>query len=171
MTGLVKIVIIAKNLVMILKYFMSNKYNIILKILPFVFISLSTLIVISKIFIFDGSAVKSTESPKSISVDIAYDYYVDNRALFIDTRNEKEYERLHIKGAVSIPYYFYNSFSNIYKQHYSFYEGIVITYCDNIICGVSGRAARDINKLTSIVYYLHGGIEAWENAGYPLSSH
>ncbi len=91
--------------------------------------------------------------------------------IFIDARNEQVFKREHLPEALSLPY----SYKGVRWNKVAFIKeirsNIIVTYCDSKICNLSyGLALFLSEEVNSDVYYLHGGIEAWVAAGYPVYS-
>lgn len=79
--------------------------------------------------------------------------YLDKGARFIDLRETKEYEKRHIKGAVSIPF---DDFENQYQSLPK--SKIYVLYCER---GASSMlAAKKMLKMGYQVKSLSGGYAA-----------
>lgn len=109
--------------------------------------------------------------PENISENIAKIFF-DKNALFIDARTKLEYDSLHIKGAINIPY---NEFHNkpvperaeVLRKYNK--NGIIVVYCNGGKCEVSIDLAYDIARLGfNSVNIYRGGILEWKNSGYPV---
>ncbi len=88
--------------------------------------------------------------------------------ILIDARSRSEYEKGHIKGAVSIPY---EEFST---DPVSFLDLIntdkkMIIYCEGDFCELSFKLAELFIELglKNIAIYV-GGYPEWEKGGYPV---
>ncbi len=108
--------------------------------------------------------------PENISVELAKNVF-DRNALFIDARTKEEFDSLHVKGAINLPY---EEFRN--KPYYQKVEtmkkynkdGLIVVYCKGDKCEVSIDLAYEIAKLgfTSVNIY-RGGIKEWSAKGFP----
>ena len=69
--------------------------------------------------------------PENISVELAKNLF-DRNALFVDARNKEEYDSVHVKGAICLPYVDFKSKSvqdriDIMKKYNK--DGIIVVYC------------------------------------------
>lgn len=106
----------------------------------------------------------------SINVNLAWEKYKINSAVFIDSRDKRFYDRERIKGALSFPF----------TEHYLWKDNIIIkinmdqeiiVYCDTNICSMSFYVAKFLKELGyTNVYKLVGGIDKWIESGYPVQS-
>jgi rhodanese-related sulfurtransferase len=122
--------------------------------------------------VFNGTPNKEGFiEPENISGSLAKQLY-DRNALFIDARTKPEFDSLHIKGAINIPYEdFHNLPVEQRKEMMRKYnkDGIIIVYCKGGKCEVSIDLAYDIARLgfRSVSIY-RGGIHEWKDSGYPV---
>jgi rhodanese-related sulfurtransferase len=109
--------------------------------------------------------------PENISTELAKNLF-DRNALFIDARNKEEYDSVHVKGSISIPYEEFMkmdlSGKNELMKKYN-KEGTIVVYCRGEGCDISIDLAYEIAKLgfTSVSIY-HGGIKEWKAKGFPI---
>lgn len=108
--------------------------------------------------------------PENITMELAKNLF-DRNALFIDARSKEEYDSLHIKGAINLPY---DEFRN--KSYYDRIEimkkynkdGIIVVYCKGDKCEVSIDLSYEIAKLGfNSVNIYRGGIKEWKEKGFP----
>lgn len=108
--------------------------------------------------------------PENITVELAKNIF-DRNALFVDARTKEEFDSLHIKGAINLPY---EEFRN--KPYYKKVEtmkkynkdGLIVVYCKGDKCEVSIDLAYEIARLGfSSVSIYRGGIKEWKERGYP----
>ena len=103
---------------------------------------------------------------ETIRVDRAYEIYSsDKEYLFVDVRNEGEYNRSHIKGAILIPLKEIEvNLDKIPK------DKIIVVYCSGKGCEKSSKAAKIlVHNGYSQVFNMGGlGIYEWINKGYPV---
>lgn len=83
----------------------------------------------------------------------------------VDALSADHYERVHIKGAISLPS------SQVMKQAESKLnkDDMIVVYCANPECDASTVAVQKLESLgyTNVHHYA-GGIEEWKAAGLPL---
>jgi rhodanese-related sulfurtransferase len=100
------------------------------------------------------------------------DYYLNRSAMFIDVREEYFYREKHIQNSINIPM---GSFISGNKKVKSTLKKIskkklLITYCDSKNCSMSEIVGNYlIRKGYKNIRILTGGIEEWENNGFPIS--
>lgn len=104
----------------------------------------------------------------NLSADQAYKLYIEGRTLFIDARYPQEYEYIRIKNSVNLPASY--STDKIARRLEKYKrEQMLIIYCTNAECNYSVRVAGICRFLKySNVFIFRGGIEEWDNKGYPL---
>ena len=107
--------------------------------------------------------------PQIVKTDFVKYHFDNNSATIIDARDQNQYEDLHIKGSINIPY-------NIYEDSEILYdipiEGVYIIYCNGGECTLSIDLAYvmfDEFDFESVFVYEEG-IPIWESSGYPLNS-
>jgi rhodanese-related sulfurtransferase len=84
--------------------------------------------------------------------------------IILDVRSEDSYMVKHIKGAVNIPY---RDFEGRMGELDGSKE--IIIYCSNNDCGLSANAVTMLSKSGfKNVSALEGGIESWQDKGYPV---
>ncbi len=83
----------------------------------------------------------------------------------VEVLAEKEFNRLHIKGAEHI------QFGQIAKEANKRFskEDVIVVYCADTACKASPIAAEKLDSLGyTNVYDFEGGKKAWQDAGYPM---
>ena len=94
----------------------------------------------------------------------------DPEVLVIDTRDEPDFRKQHIPGAVSLPYHEFN------QRYPHFAESVsearpLLLYCYGTGCGLAARVGkRLITRGYTDVTILRGGIEAWKAGNLPLET-
>lgn len=80
----------------------------------------------------------------------------------IDVRYPTDYQRGHIKDAVSLPFYDLKKISYVKDQ-------AIVVYCSGIGCSLSHDAAITLQEMGyTNVKVLTGGIAEWSMKGYPM---
>jgi rhodanese-related sulfurtransferase len=109
--------------------------------------------------------------PENITGELAKNLY-DLNALFIDARSKAEYDSVHIKGAINIPYEEFiikplHEKRSIMKKFNR--DGLIVVYCKGDKCEVSIDLAYDFARLgfTSVSIY-RGGMKEWKEKGHPV---
>lgn len=94
----------------------------------------------------------------------------DAGAIFIDAREKDEYDRVRIRGALTMPAL--DAEAGKGKADYSMLQrpAEVVVYCDGPACGASAMLAEAIRKsgYGRTIYILERGIPEWESKGYPV---
>lgn len=115
----------------------------------------------------DEQSISGNSEVKLIDIELAYKLYESKEAVFIDARDESEYEFFHIKGALSIPEYSFETQDDILNKMDKL--KLYVVYCDGADCGTSIRLAEKlINYNFNKLLVFEGGIDEWESAGYPI---
>ena len=90
----------------------------------------------------------------------------EKSALFIDARDQWDFKKKHITGAINIPEFSFASnepkLSNISKDQ------LIIVYCSGDDCDISKRLAVQMSEIGyNNLYVFVGGITAWTEADLP----
>lgn len=109
--------------------------------------------------------------PENIKLDLAKKFY-DMNALFVDGRNDEDYNAGHIKNAIHITYEELVKMTKeekIEKMRKYNKDGIIVCYCKGGKCEVSIDLAYELAKIgfNSVNIYL-GGYPEWVEKGYPI---
>jgi rhodanese-related sulfurtransferase len=89
----------------------------------------------------------------------------DENVHLVEVLSEKEYERLHIKGAEHI------QFGDIVQEAKKRFDpnDTIIVYCADQECSASPTAAKKLDSVEfSNVYDYEAGKADWKAAGYPM---
>ena len=121
-----------------------------------------------------GSETKKNKQgfidPENITLELAKNLF-DRNALFVDARKKEEFDSVHVKNAINIPYEEFrekslNDKMEVMKKYNK--EGIIVVYCKGDKCEVSIDMAYEIAKLGfSSVNIYRGGIKEWKEKGFP----
>ncbi len=109
----------------------------------------------------------SSKHLKAITLAQAIEIFSNKKAIFIDARDQWDFADGHIKGAINIPEFSFNS--NNKKLAGISKDEILIVYCSGDDCSVSKRLTSkllDLGYLKSYVYL--GGIKEWAEANLPI---
>lgn len=92
------------------------------------------------------------------------DHLKDGSAVVVNVLGKPDFDRVHIKGSVSIPL-------DLLEQ--GELEAIgeqknVITYCKSLTCGASKNAARILKDMGYNAMAYEGGIQEWKDSGLPV---
>jgi rhodanese-related sulfurtransferase len=87
-----------------------------------------------------------------------------NNVCLLDVREQKAYAEGHIPGARSIPLEsLVTALSSLPK------DKTIVTYCGDIACALSPKAALELAQKGFRVQHLLGGIAEWAKKGYPVA--
>lgn len=103
-------------------------------------------------------------------IAIAKEIFDSGNALFVDARDVKDFEKGHIKGAISMPIGSYEEKLEAFVTQYPLSTRI-ITYC-------SGRTCQDSHELAGILLQFDyesvnvfiDGFPAWDKNGFPVEA-
>ncbi len=103
-----------------------------------------------------------------INVNEAYRLFMQEEAIFIDSRSINEYNNCHILNALLLPYY---NFEEYYPKIKNELIGKkIITYCDGEGCLLSLKLARQLSQIGyKNLYVMIGGLPNWLANKYPAS--
>ncbi|HEY3346919.1 MAG TPA: rhodanese-like domain-containing protein [Nitrospirota bacterium] len=89
------------------------------------------------------------------------------RTLLIDVRSKEDYERAHIKGAISIPL---PELSMTADKSFARDQDIIV-YCGSFECQLSSNAAQTLHEMgyENVLEY-EGGLKDWQTAGFMVES-
>ena len=108
------------------------------------------------------------EGDTLISVDDAYNHFLAGDAIFIDAREEFEYDEGHIAGALCLPFDFWDDYWYLVEPELDNEKHIII-YCGGLDCELSLFAARELDYLGyEKTYTFFGGWVKWEESGLPI---
>ena len=87
-----------------------------------------------------------------------------NNVCVVDVRDRTAFAEGHIPGARNIPIdSLVAALSSLPK------DKTIVTYCGDIACGLSPRAALELAQKGFRVQHLLGGIAEWTKKGYPVA--
>lgn len=157
----------------------KTNYKVILNIL----ISSIILGIIYNYFSSDGidfvrkpiSIVTANESNDSdtnaiIGIDLAQavNFYNTEAVIFIDARDQWDYNEKHITGAINIPEFSFSS-NDTSLSGYTKHQ-IFVIYCNGGDCDISKRLAKEFKLIGFInTFVFLGGINEWQNSGLPIT--
>ena len=114
----------------------------------------------------------TTDSGENLIIPLkqAEKIFTENKAVFIDARSEEDYNRSHIKGALSLPMHeIDDKFMDISQKLPQ--DKLIITYCDGKTCSLSHDLAEFLLSAGfNRVKVLVNGLSVWEKADMPLES-
>jgi len=110
--------------------------------------------------------------PQQVNTEFVKYYFEDSKVTIVDARDKEQYDNLHIKGSVNIPYNYYEDYDILYELSDLSPEDIYIVYCNGGDCSLSLDLAYvmydEFDFETVFVY--EEGLPVWEEHNYPLSS-
>jgi rhodanese-related sulfurtransferase len=127
------------------------------------------------------AAVKNVKTPKLaisaadyFSAKLAYEMtpwtlkrlIVDEKSdmhLVLDVRSPEHFAQAHIPTAVNIPLA-----DLVMKLKTLPKNKILVTYCGNITCSLAPKAALELAQKGFKVVELFGGIQEWQDRGFPV---
>ena len=87
-----------------------------------------------------------------------------DKILVVDTRSPEDYRRSHIRGAINVPHRAMNAATTAALDR----SALIVTYCIGIRCNGSTKGALNMLQLGFRVKELIGGLECWQQDGYPV---
>ena len=107
--------------------------------------------------------------PRQIDTKAAYHLFVNKKTIFIDARDEKDYNSGHILGAINIPYDYYDDFQDVIDDLDP--TSIYTIYCSGGECSLSIDLADYFFyelAFENILIY-EDGYPDWKKEGYPIN--
>jgi rhodanese-related sulfurtransferase len=89
-------------------------------------------------------------------------------AVLLDARTREDYNQGHIPKAVSLPI---GEFKQMYDtvSHLLIEDKAIIIYCIDLYCPDSSKLAKELHKKGHPnIFVYRGGIEEWQELGYPV---
>ena len=106
---------------------------------------------------------------REISFDRAVALFKKHAALFADARPRHAFIEGHIKGAVHLDPYLFETWSQTLTAETPL-DQTIVTYCDGATCSLSEELAEKLTWLGyEKVFYLKDGWRQWQQAGLPTS--
>jgi rhodanese-related sulfurtransferase len=106
-----------------------------------------------------------------VELAAAWEFFNQKQTLFVDASGRKDYDELHIAGAINLPAdevlgkRDITTLKDVPKDHK------IIVYCGSDGCKKSAAVALMLGDLGyTQVKFFPGGFHAWDNAGYPMDT-
>ena len=110
----------------------------------------------------------SFKEPKAIKLDFAYKLFQQG-IQFIDARSPEEFSEGNILGAVNIPFYHSENYSDIISKLNK--SAIIVVYCQSAECDESTLAGNELFEMGfNSVYVFIGGYDEWVKNNYPVNT-
>ena len=114
----------------------------------------------------DETSVESFKEPIAINLKQAYELYKKN-IVFLDARGNIDYKEGHIKNALNLPYYNFDSYKQILNNIPK--SSTIVTYCAGTDCDLSILLGKQLFESGyKKIYIFFGGWNDWLNANYPI---
>jgi len=126
----------------------------------------------------DNRTITQLEFPMSydstmdslVTLEQAYNIYLTGNAIFLDAREEQEYDEGHIKGAYNLPFEFWDDYWTGVEPYLD-KDKEIVAYCGGLDCELSLFEARELKSLGyEKAYTFFGGWQKWEEAGLPIET-
>lgn len=119
-------------------------------------------------------SLQAAEAPEAVSGAMTIDaqeakYLHDLGAVFIDVRDEVDWQMGHIEGAIHLD--FQDEFNKLYHANIEQKSIPIVIYCNGTDCLRSAYASA-ISAMWGFtqVYYFRGGYFAWMLEDYPMNT-
>ena len=111
--------------------------------------------------------LEATKPLSKVSVQEMQTFVEKAKIVVIDTRSEGEYQKGHIRGAISLPAGDLDSALAHHLELFSIDKPIVV-YCSGVGCDLSELVAQKLAALgMDQILIFSPGWSAWKNAGLP----
>lgn len=150
------------------KYYEAGK-NILSVATVAVFVIILVPIIGTKLGISYFSNRNAVEIIRLEAEDI-YNLSLIDSVIFVDAREKRFFDGLHITGAISVPYSRKSGWKKTELGAIEMGRPLVL-YCDSKVCSMSSYLAQYLGKAGfERIYILSGGIDTWLTEGYPVES-
>ncbi|SYZ73518.1 conserved hypothetical protein [Candidatus Zixiibacteriota bacterium] len=106
--------------------------------------------------------------PPFISLDEAAAKFQTPGVMILDARDTADYDAGHIRGAINLPFDYFDDFWDKVMTGVAKDREVVI-YCSGEECELSLMLGREMaNRGFSRIYIFYGGWREWEKAGLPI---
>ena len=123
-------------------------------------------------FVFVDRSFTQGRMMVKISSEEAKVKYDASSAIFIDSRDEEEYNEAHILGSINIPA---GSDMLSYKDGMFNIDALnkpleLVVYCDGVTCGAAELLAKEILDMgyKNHIYIIRNGLPEWDEMKYPV---
>ena len=106
--------------------------------------------------------------PQIINIDFTKYLFDNQKAIFIDARDQEDFKQSHIENAINIPYEEYEAYDSLIYSLDVDYP--VIVYCNGKDCDLSiylGDLLFDDYEFNTILIF-DGGFPEWLDKKYPI---
>ena len=117
----------------------------------------------------DCSIPEQLSEPMFIDAEFAFCLYEAGNVIFVDARDPEEFEQLHIKNSINIPYDYFEDFMHQIDSINK--EIILVTYCSGGDCSLSIDLADHLFFEADFykVLVFEGGFPLWQGKGFPIN--
>lgn len=89
--------------------------------------------------------------------------------IIVDVRAKKDYDAVHIEGAINIPYDEHKGFSGDETEFAGLTkDGFNYVYCYKLLCNLSAKACQKFASLGYPVKEIQGGFQSWVDHNFPV---
>jgi rhodanese-related sulfurtransferase len=108
------------------------------------------------------------EGPNPIVIEEAASFHNDPSFVFVDARSKADFDACHIENAINLPEHSFEKCVDEFMNTTDINQSI-ITYCSSLDCPLASHLAEKLFFLGfAKVYYLIGGLDAWQERGLPV---
>src|SRR4030042_4191074 len=138
-----------------------------------IFIGFITNIFLPNGFIFINTSIQKSKNIVMISSEEAKIKTDTGSAILLDSRQSREFDELHITGAINIPGTPASIALKKIQKNFDLISGPVelVIYCEGGTCGSSKILADKLLDMnySKHIYIIKNGINEWEDKGYPVT--
>jgi rhodanese-related sulfurtransferase len=105
-----------------------------------------------------------------LGIEDAYSLFLSGDVIFIDARDPEEYKDGHIRGAINLPFDWWDEYWEEVRPSLD-PEKETVSYCDGSDCELSLYLARELKRCGfERSYVFYGGWQKWLDAGLPVET-
>lgn len=110
---------------------------------------------------------ETNNNPLLITLEDAVEFYDNKEIIFIDARDKWDFAEGHIKGAINIPEYKFETEETTPIEYDKEKEYVI--YCGGDDCDISKRLAEKLKNIGFKRLYIYtGGFNEWEQSELPV---
>lgn len=117
----------------------------------------------------EQEAARRLEGVMTLNLEQTYGLHQEGKALFVDARSPREFQELHIEGAVNlIAEQLAGKTLPAFLQDIA-PDRLIVVYCGTVDCHASLKVAELLQGrgFTRVAVFM-GGFRVWDEAGYPV---
>jgi len=97
-------------------------------------------------------------------IEVAHNLKQGTDLVVVDVREEEDYRKGHVPGAINLPYDRWSTFDGLRQ------DALNVIYCYSPVCHLAAMAAVEFAKAGFPVMEMEGGFETWKEKDLEIES-